>query len=485
MEHVIGIDIGTSSVKAVLVNAAGRIVSSQRKTYPTHYPAPLAQEQDPEDWLEATTEAVADLLEGAIAGSVRSIGLTGQMSALVLTDRAGQPVRPAMLLADGRAEAVLTELEPIRARLEELVRMRPAAVFLVPKLLWVRKYDPMAFAKAHRLMGSKDYVRMRLTGTWASDGTEMSNSLCFDLERRMWATDVIRALGLPEDLWPPILPSTAVAGHLRPDMARRMGLSPGIPVIVGAADMPTSLLAAGVTDERQLLISTGSAMPVLRLLPSLPRKPIHGITYHLHVDGRVYGLASVLHAGTTFAWWARLLQMDVSSFEAAAQRAKVCLDGAILLPFLGGRGSPDFHPSAVGTLHGLRSGHDLSDVALAVYLGVACHIAEASEGLRGTNPPLESVVVAGGGASTFLSSILATLLGHPVEVLEEKEVSAYGAALLALHVVGDGPALIARRLPRRRVDPERRLEATYQAVYARYQDLVERLKPTWVEKGDS
>lgn len=470
---VLGIDIGTSAVKAVCVNQAGSLVASAVARYPTHYPGGAAQEQYPEDWVRAVGEAVSGL--GRPFSVVAAIGLTGNMSALVLTDGTGVPVRPAMLLADGRAHEVLPEFSSVAGLIRAAAAVDPAAVFLLPKLLWVRRFDPGAFAAAHRVMGSKDYVRMALTGEWASDASDMGNSLCLDLATLEWVPEVLDGLGISPDLWPSLKRSNAVTGRLLQKSADVLGLTAGIPVVTGAADVAAALLGAGVKDGRHLLVVTGTSMPAVRILAEWPKEG-HGLTYHPTADGRVYAMASALGAGASFAWWADLLGVDVAGLEKLA--SEVCGFGPIWLPFLSGRGSPDFVPAASGSLHGLRAGHNRADIALAVYQGVACHIIEAAGQLL--DDDLDGLVLGGGGVSPLLGQQLSGLSGLPVWLVREGAVSAYGAAMLAAEGAwGDG-ATKAWALPRVKIvvrDPP--ADGAYRALLERFADLVQHSRATW------
>ncbi len=474
---VLGIDVGMSSVKVVKVGADGAVQARASAAHGTSYPAPLAQEQDPEDWVAGATAAVWWAGEASSLADVEAVAVTGHMSALVLTDGEGRAVRRAILLSDGRAEGALSELAPVAERVRAATGSVPAAVFFLPKLLWVRASEPDTYGRARRVMGAKDYVRAALTGEWASDASEMGNSLCLDLASRQWLPEVLEAAGVPASLWPPLLEARAVAGRLRPEVAARLGLRAGLPVVTGAADVAATLLGAGVRDGRAVLVGSGSSLPVARLLAG-PR-PLPGITWHPAAGLGLYAMASVLGAGASFSWWAGLLGTDPAGLEALGAGARGGADAPVWLPYLVGRGTPDFAPGARAALVGLSAGHGREDVALGVYRGVACEVGGAMAGLVAGQAAPEALVLAGGGASRLLAREIAAFTGLPVDTVAETHASAYGAAMLAADGVWGGEASAAWRLPRRRVAGGPASGDGHARWRRRYEGAVERLRDGW------
>lgn len=480
---VLGLDVGTSAVKAVVVDRRGKILGRGRASYPTFHPHALAYEQNPEDWVAASIQAILKLNSQMVRG-IETVGITGHMSSLVLASSNGQPIRNAILLADGRSLERLGELTAVAPRLMERIGARPATVFLLPKLLWVRRHEPDTYRSIAKIMGTKDYVRLVLTNQWGSDASEMGNSLALDLGGRRWMDDILRDLGVPLRWWPPLMESNQAIGRMTQAIAQKTGIRQGTPVVCGAADMATTLLGAGVTNDKQILVATGSSMPAVRLMSGFADEA-YGLTYHLTVDGSLYGMASMLGAGMTFQWWAELLGMDLRQLEQAAQdNGAPNSSDPLWLPFLNGRGTPDFNPMATGALSGLIAAHGRPSIAAGIYAGVACHIVEGMAGLLDSRPTPTSLIVAGGGASLTLATHLAGLTGIPIDVIAESDVSAYGAARLAAQGVWGKRWDKPWGLPDQYVYPDESTLSQYRSLFTRYVELVNRMRSLWRRPED-
>jgi xylulokinase len=287
MSHLIGLDLGTSSIKALLVQDNGQIVGQGSAEYPIHTPKPGMAEQDPAEWWQATVSAVRQALDSANSSvAIAAIGLSGQMHGTVLLDGQNQALAPAIIWPDQRTERQVREITALVGA-ESLIDLTGSPVstgFQAATVRWVQQEQPVLWRRVHKVLLPKDYLRWRLTGRLNSDPSDGSGTLLLDVHRRDWSPELLSALEVEPDKLPPIQPSTAVAGELEPDAAEALGLPSGIPVVTGAADTPCSLLGAGViTPERLLLtLSTGGQL----VLPAFEMQVNHG--------GRIHTFCSAL-----------------------------------------------------------------------------------------------------------------------------------------------------------------------------------------------
>ena len=440
--------------------------------YPLSTPRAGWSEQDPEDWWRATQSALAGLGSVEIVG----IGLSGQMHGLVALDAADRVVRPAILWNDQRTAAECAEIED-RIGLERLIALtgnRALTGFTAPKLLWLRRHEPEAFGRIARIMLPKDYVRLRLTGDWATDVADASGTLLLDVARRTWSDEVLEALDLPGAWLPPVHESPEVAGvTIASD-----GLRGGIPVAAGAGDCAAAALGVGIDRPGPLSIVMGTSGVVFAALPEFasdPRARVHAFCHA--VPGQWHAMGVMLSAAGSLQWLRDRIAPETSFADlvAEAEAWGPGVEGLLFAPYLAGERTPHADPTARAAFTGLELRHDRGALVRAVLEGVAFGLRDSLELVRLLGGPADRARASGGGARGLWLRIVASVLGLPIELTAVEEGSAYGAALLggvAGGMFADVPDAVDRCVRvRATVDPDPTWQTAYADTYARFRAL--------------
>jgi xylulokinase len=457
---LVGLDVGTTGVKAIAITPEGAVVGSAEEGYPLSTPQPGWSEQDPEDWRRAAETALARLAVGAPL-----VGFSGQMHGLVCLDERDRVLRPAILWNDQRTGAECTEIEE-RVGLERLVALtgnRALPGFTAPKLLWLRRHEPDVYARIHRVALPKDYVRLRLTGEWAIDAADASGTLLFDVARRRWSDDVLSTLEIPREWLPPVQESTEIAG---------------------AGDQQAAALGVGVIEPGVVSVVLGTSGVVLAALPAYAHDSegrVHAFCHAL--PDRWEAMGVMLNAAGSTRWFRDALAPGASFDEltAEAERWGAGAEGVTFLPYLQGERTPHADPDARASFTGLSLRHDRGALVRAVLEGVAYGLRDSLELLRELGVDPEQGRVSGGGARSRLwLEIVASVLGLPLELPVVEEGSAYGAALLAGvagGVFADAHAAVAATVRTRGVvEPNPAWASVYDAGYARFRALYPALR---------
>jgi xylulokinase len=473
MSCLVGLDVGTSGVKALAVSPEGEVLSRIEEVYPLSTPQPGWAEQDPEDWWRATESALAGLAVADIAG----IGLTGQMHGLVVLDEGERVLRPAILWNDQRTAAECAEIEERLGlrRLVELTGNRALPGFTAPKLLWLRRHEPEVYGQIAHVLLPKDYVRLRLTGERAIDATDASGTLLFDVAQRRWSEEVLAALEIQPEWLPPVIESPALAGHT----------SDGVPVAAGAGDQAAGALGVGVDRPGPLSVVLGTSGVVFAALPAFAANPEGRIHSFCHAVPDGWHAMGVMLAAAGSLRWLRDVVAPGESFEtltAEAERWPSGAEGLFFLPYLAGERTPHADPDARAAFVGLSLRHDRGALVRAVLEGVSFGLRDALELLKelGVEPRVGRA--SGGGArSDIWLRIVASVLGIPLERAAVEEGAAYGAALLggvAAGVFTDVHEAVAACVRvRDRIEPEPAWVDTYAHEYLRFQALYPALRP--------
>jgi xylulokinase len=456
---LLGIDLGTSSVKAVVLDRGGRTLADARAGYPVRAERAGWAESDPADWWSAVVTAVNEATR-AVPGPPAAVGLSGQMHGVVLADATGLPVRRALLWADGRATAELERYrrlpEPLLSRLANPLSPGMAG----PLLAWVAEHEPAVWRGARWALQPKDWLRLRLTGRARSEPSDASATLLYDPVADRWDTEVAEALGIDARLLAPLVPSGAVAGELGAEAARLLGLPPGTPVAAGAADTAAAALGAGLTRPGQVQLTVGTGGQLVTPLDR-PRAG-SGTGTHLYRAATArgwYAMAAVLNAGLALEWVIGVLGAGWDELYAAAARQPSAAD-PLFLPYLTGERTPHLDPSLRGGWAGLALGHDRTALLRSALEGVAFALRDALDALdrtagrsgsgragagdtRGGSGPRDGtgvkdpVRLAGGGSiHPAWRQLLADVLDRPLHAVETPAASGRGAALLAGLAVG-------------------------------------------------
>jgi xylulokinase len=445
MSYLLGIDIGTSSIKAVLVDAeSARIQGSARAEHPIHHLQSGYAEQNPDDWWQATVSAVRGALRQTAVdpAAIRGIGLCGQMHGTVCLDEAARPIRPAIIWADGRSQAELTALLA-QAAPNQLARQAPgppATGFMALSLMWLARHEPHTLDRTQTVLLPKDYIRLILTGESGTEPSDAAATWLFDVRSGEWSGELIELCDLERRYLPPIAGSADVVGTLRREAGEALGLPPGIPVVAGCADQPAQALGHGVLDPGVTLVTIGTGGQVFSPLAAPKPDPLMRFHVFSHAaPGRWYALAAILSAGLSLHWLRDLLgladrQDAYQHLSRLAEEVPPGAEGLLFLPYLAGERTPLMDPEASGVFLGLRLHHEAGHLARAVMEGVAFALASCLSLVREASDDGQEhlVVASGGGASSPVwRQILADVFNTPLRIASGSDHAPPGAALLA------------------------------------------------------
>jgi xylulokinase len=430
---LLGIDLGTSQVKALLCDPDGTALGQGMAGYQASTPRPGWAETDPEQWWQATCAAVRSAVAPARA-EVSALAAVGQMHGLVLSSERSGVLRPGILWLDRRASAEVGDYQRLPQDLRDRLGNAPSAGMAGPILLWLSRHEPDAYRRARWMLQPKDWLRLRLTGEAATDPTDASGTLLFDLDRDTWATDVAEALGLRTDLLPALRPSAEVAGILRPAAAEQLGLRPGLPVATGAADTAASLLAARLPAGRWGLLTLGTGGQLIAPAGTGRAGPGGATNLFRSVDGGTYRLAGAQNVGVTLDWARRTLGASWEELYGTAGRPWR-LDGPVFLPYLADeRGEK--HESG-GAWIGLTLAHQREDLMRAALEGVAFLLRGKLDDMRAAGCAPAKIQLGGGGSQhPAWRRLLADALGVPLYPSGTGWLTARGATLIAATATG-------------------------------------------------
>jgi xylulokinase len=475
----LGVDVGTTGVKASLVDPDGRIQASASSHHGILSRGGLV-EADPQEWWRSVLRALREL--GDALARVVTVGVSGNMSSVVLLDERGGPVSDAPLLADTRGREQIAALsDELARRIERLTFNQPATVFSLSTLLWLRDVQPELLTRVSAWVSAKDYVRLRLTGEIATDLTDAYNSLLIGAGADGWDTSLVADLGLPATILPTLRGSAERAGEVTASAAKETGLPAGTPVITGAGDMAAAVIGAGALDPGTLLVSLGTSITAMLSV----KRPDDlfawkgAMTYHpLPGNQRGFALASLLTGGLAVNWLRDELGLD----PAAATEPPSVDDPLVFLPHLAGTGTPDFDPLVCGSLLGVRASTTRADILAALYEALAFELADIVE-LVGLEPGARVILTGGGTRLPNWTQGIVDALQRPVEVTTEPDISALGAARLALDGIEAGAWTVSAR-PGRHLQPgasrrvrHARYRAARAAAAAYYDSTSERRDP--------
>jgi len=502
MSYLLGIDVGTSSLKTAIFDAErAEIVAVAAEEYAVQQPFPNAAEQFPEIWWQAALNTARRVLHGADRARVRGIGLSGQMHGTVLLDAAGQPLRPAIIWADGRSSAqverLLSTFSP--ETWLEIAGTLPATGFMAATLMWLAEREPALLERAQCVLLPKDYVRFKLTGALGSEPSDAASTALFDIRTSCWSDRLIAGLGLPRALFPAIYGSAEAVAGLCAEAAEQLGLPVGLPVVAGCADQAAQALANNVLTRGTASVTIGSGGQVF--VPHAPDdQGALATDASVHVFNHAaprqwYVLGAILSAGLSLRWLRNTLGWadDPSAYErlsAAAESVPCGAAGLLFLPYLLGERTPHRDPKARGVFIGLSYQHTVAHMARAVMEGVAFALRQALEVSFGLAGSAEQVILSGGGAqSAVWRQIQADIYGIPLRMSLLKEQACVGAALLAGVGCGVYASLVeacaaaARSGDLIAPDPARR--EFYEARYRQFRALYARLSQDMHELAES
>jgi xylulokinase len=499
MAYYLGIDVGTSGTKALIMTAATKVLSTATAEYGVSSPKPGWSEQDPQDWWAGTAKAVrAAIRKAGIDGrKIAGIGLSGQMHGLVITDAAGEPLRPSLIWNDQRTAPQAAEVEQAvggKRKLIALVGNVAMTSFTLTKLLWVRRHEPRTYERIRHLLLPKDYVRLRMTGEYAGEVSDMSGTLLLDQRKRRWSSKMLSIFQVDRDILPPVVESHEVTGRVTDAAARKLGVAPGTAVVGGGGDQPAGAVGNGVVADGLTSATMGTSGVVYthsREYKTDPRGRVQ--TFCSSVDGEWCMFGCVMAAGGSFQWYRNVLgqaavaaarRKKVDPYElltAQAEQAPAGCEGLFWLPYLTGERTPHADPYAKGCWIGLHARTTRNELVRSVLEGATFAMNDAVTVLRDRDLPIRQIRLSGGGArSAFWRQLQADIYGTPCVTINAEEGPAYGVALLA--AVGTGEYGHIRQACKaaisitRTIKPDRKAKRLYAEHYQQYRRLYPALK---------
>ncbi len=442
MKLYIGVDLGTSAVKLLLMNKNGEIQNVVTKEYPLEFPQPGWSQQDPQDWKKAVLTGINELLDGFDRSAVAGIGCGGQMHGLVILDEQDQVIRPAILWNDGRTAPQVEYLNNVigREKLSELTANIAFAGFTAPKILWVRENEPENFRRIAKIMLPKDYVNYILTGVHSCDYSDASGMLLLDVKNKCWSREMLDICGVSEAQMPRLFESYQCIGTVRPEVAALLGISSDVKVAAGAGDNAAAAVGTGVIGEGGCNISLGTSGTVFISSSRFGVDSHNALHAFAHADGGYHLMGCMLSAASCNKW---LMENIFRTKDYAAEQAPITDDRlgenhVYFLPYLMGERSPINDTNARGTFLGITMDTTRADLTQAVLEGVAFAIRDSVEVARSLGITVDSSKICGGGAKSPLwKKILANVLNAQLESLESEQGPGMGGAMLAMVACGE------------------------------------------------
>ena len=486
MAYTIGIDLGTSASKFLLVDEAGRVLNTVTKEYPLSFPRPGWSEQDPAHWWQACLAGVPELLAGFDAKQVAGIGVGGQMHGLVALDAAGNVLRPAILWNDGRTAAQVDYLNETigRDKLSAWTGNIAFAGFTAPKLLWMRRNEPDLFARIAKILLPKDYLVYRLTGVHATDYSDASGMLLLDVAHKRWSAEMLDLCGVTEAQMPALFDSWQPVGTLTAAAAAALGLPADVVVCAGAGDNAAAAIGTGTVGEGRCNISLGTSGTVFISSERFRVDPHNALHAFAHADGGFHLMGCMLSAASCNKWWMEdiLHDGDYAAAQAAIAPEKLGRSHVFYLPYLMGERSPINDTNARAVFLGMTMDTTRADMTQAMLEGVAFALRDSVEVARSLGLDISRSTLCGGGSKSPLwRTILANVLGIPLDLPATEQGPGYGAALLALVACGRyrNVAEVSRAMlhVQATVQPDPELTALYDARYAEFKQIYPACKP--------
>ena len=480
MSLFIGVDLGTSAVKLLLMDETGEIKNVVSREYPLEFPQPGWSQQAPQDWKKAVMEGIPALLSGFDGSQVAGIGCGGQMHGLVILDEHDEVIRPAILWNDGRTVSQVEYLNGVigKDRLSRLTANIAFAGFTAPKVLWVKEHEPENFARIARIMLPKDYINYILTGVHACDYSDASGMLLLDVEHKCWSREMLEICGISENQMPRLFESYQCIGTVRPEVARALGIPETVKVAAGAGDNAAAAIGTGVVGEGGCNISLGTSGTVFISSKKFGVDRNNALHAFAHADGGYHLMGCMLSAASCNKWLMDEIYQtgDYAAEQVPISPEKLGRNRVYFLPYLMGERSPINDTNARGTFIGMSMDTTRADLTQAVLEGVAFAIRDSVEVARSLGITINSSKLCGGGAKSPLwKRIMANVLDAELQCLESEQGPGMGGAMLAMVACGVYPdvASVCEKLVHvaSSVRPEPELAALYERRYQQFKKI--------------
>lgn len=487
----IGIDLGTSAVKLLLMDENGKIHNIVSKEYPLYFPHPGWSEQNPEDWYTQTMTAIEELVQGSDRSQVAGISFGGQMHGLVVLDDQDQVIRPAILWNDGRTTKETDYLNQVigKEKLSRYTANIAFAGFTAPKILWMRENEPENFARIAKIMLPKDYLAYCLSGVHCTDYSDASGMLLLDVKNRCWSQEMLDICGVREEQLPKLFESYEVVGTLKEDVAAELGLSPDVRIIAGAGDNAAAAVGTGTVGDGMCNISLGTSGTIFISSRTFGVDANNALHSFDHADGYYHLMGCMLSAASCNKWWMDEILKTKEYSEEQTGIVKLGENQVFYLPYLMGERSPHNDPKARATFIGMTMDTTREEMTQAVLEGVAFGLRDSLEVARSLGIRIERSRICGGGAKSPLwKKIIANVMNLKVDVIESEEGPGYGGAILAAVGCGEFASVeeAASKLVKiiDTVEPDPQLTAKYEKRYQKFRQIYPAVKDLFQKLAD-
>lgn len=474
----IGIDLGTSAVKLLLMDADGTVKNIASREYPLYFPKPGWSEQDPGDWYQETMSGLKELLQGFDTKEVAGISFGGQMHGLVILDENDEVIRPAILWNDGRTTEECDYLNRVigKDKLSEYTANISFTGFTAPKILWVKKHEPEHFARIRKIMLPKDYIAYKLTGMHCTDVSDASGMLLLDVKNRCWSKEMCEICGITEDMLPKLYESYECVGTIKTEIAKELSLPDTVKVAAGAGDNAAAAVATGTVGDGKCNISLGTSGTIFISSAKFGVDKNNALHAFCDANGAYHLMGCMLSAASCNKWWMDEIIRTKDYGTEQKNITKLGENHVYYLPYLMGERSPYNDPDARATFIGMTMDTTREDMTQAVLEGVAFALRDSFEVAKSLGLKIERTKICGGGAKSPLwKKIIANVLNISVDVLETEEGPSLGGAMLAAVACGEyanveqAAAKIVKVVDT--VEPEPELAAKYEARYQQFKQI--------------
>lgn len=488
--YYIGVDLGTSSVKLLLMDDDGNIVNTVTKEYPISFPKPGWSEQNPTDWYEKTVEGIKELISNIDSSKVAGISFGGQMHGLVILDKNDNVIRPAILWNDGRTtkECDFLNNQYGKDKLTNNTANIAFAGFTAPKILWLKENEPDNFKKISKIMLPKDYLAYRLSGEFCTDVSDASGMLLFDVKNRCWSEEMLELVGIKKEQMAKVYESYECVGNLTKQAASELGLSTSVKVIAGAGDNAAAAVGTGTVGDGKCNISLGTSGTIFIASKNFSVDDNNALHSFAHADGYYHLMGCMLSAASCNKWWLDdiIKDKDYQKEQAEITDDKLGNNKVFYLPYLMGERSPHNNPLARASFIGMTMDTTRSDMTQAVLEGVAFAIRDSFEVAKSLGIKIDRTKICGGGAKSPLwRKIIANVLNVKVDILEKEEGPSLGAAMLAavgtkrFEDVSEAVDKIVKVVDT--IEPDKAIAQRYEYKYNQFKKIYPALKPVFDE----
>ena len=486
--YFIGVDLGTSAVKLLLMDEEGKIVNIVSREYPLYFPHPGWSEQKPEDWWEQSKEGIRELVKDVDKSQVAGISFGGQMHGLVILDENDNVIRPAILWNDGRTAKQTDYLNTVigKEKLSEYTANIAFAGFTAPKILWVKENEPDNFAKICKIMLPKDYLAYRLSGAFVSDYSDASGMLLMDVKNKCWSKEMAEICGISLEMLPELHESFDAVGTLKPEAAAELGLPETCKVVAGAGDNAAAAVGTGTVGDGMCNVSLGTSGTVFISSNKFGVDSHNALHAFAHADGHYHLMGCMLSAASCNKWWMDEIIRTKEYTKEQENITKLGENNVFFLPYLMGERSPHNNPDARGTFIGLTMDTTREDMTQAVLEGVAFAIRDSFEVAKSLGIQIERTKICGGGAKSPLwRRMIANVLNIKVDRIESEEGPALGGAMLASVACGVFSSVeeAAEKIVRvtETIEPEPELVEKYERQYQKFAKIYPTVKDLFTE----